>query len=183
MVSAVLLNAPQMLQNARILPKEVGETTSQFRSWLKEDSEWTGHWTARPEAYADIADMQLSDVDMQITIWSSQGGIDGTIATKKICKALPLLNYVLLRGEVFGNTANVIAWDIVQGHKTDFAKLTLVRDGNIISVTPTNGMKDWFPTVARLARSSPGEEPEPDQSFCAPEREALFKKISSSAPR
>src|SRR3546814_17322974 len=78
--------------------------------------------------------MQLSNVDMQITIWASQGEIDGTIATKEICKAIPVFNYVLLRGEVFGNTATVTAWDIVLGHKTEFAKLKLVRDGNIITV-------------------------------------------------
>ena len=183
-VAAVLLNAPQMLQNARILPKEVGETTAQFRSWLNEDSEWTGNWSAHPEAYADLADMRLSDVDMQITIWASQGEIDGTIATREICKSIPVLNYVLLRGEVFGNTAHVIAWDIVQGHKQDFAELRLVRDDNVITVTPTNGMKDWFPSIARLARSSPEpkSEPEPDQSFCDPERKAFFNKRRLSPP-
>ena len=183
-VSAVLLNAPQMLRNARILPKEVGETTVQFRSWLKEDSEWTGNWSAHPEAYADIADMQLSDADMEVTIWASQGKIDGTIATREICKAIPVLNYVLLRGEVLGNTAHVTAWDIVQGHKKDFAELKLVRDGSIITVTPTNGMKDWFPSSARLARSSPEpeSEPEPDQAFCDLERKAFFNKPRSSPP-
>src|SRR3546814_15367641 len=111
-----------MLQNARIIPKEVRETATQYQSWVKEDSEWTGHWSASPEGLADIADMQLSTVDMQITIWASQGEIDGTIATKEICKAIPVFNYVLLRGEVFGNTATVTAWDIVLGHKTEFAK-------------------------------------------------------------
>src|SRR3546814_5171951 len=87
-ISAVLLNAPQMLQNARIIPKEVRETATQYQSWVKEDSEWTGHWSASPEGLADIADMQLSTVDMQITIWASQGEIDGTIAKKEICKAI-----------------------------------------------------------------------------------------------
>src|SRR3546814_20930247 len=111
--------------------------------------------------------MQLSTVDMQITIWASQGEIDGTIATKEICKAIPVFNYVLLRGEVFGNTATVTAWDIVLGHKTEFAKLKLVRGGNIITVTPTAGQMDWIPSPARRARSpSPtGLPPDPATTF------------------
>ncbi|OZB82717.1 MAG: hypothetical protein B7X28_03215 [Halothiobacillus sp. 13-55-253] len=181
-VSAILLEGPTLLQNTRILPGEVRQTVSDFQSWAKEDSAWTGHWSSFPEGIVDMADMRLSDVDMQITLWASQGDIDGTIATKSICRSIPVLNYVLLRGEVSGNTAKVIAWDIVHGHKTDFAELKLVRDGEVVTVTPTSGRKDWFPTTARLGRH-PGEsgaEPEPDQTFCDEERKALFNKLRPS---
>ena len=131
-----------------------------------------------------MADMHLSNVDMQITIWASQGDIDGTIATKSICRSIPLVNYVLLRGEVSGNTANVTAWDIVGGHKIDFADLTLVRDGDVITVTPTSGRTSWFPTTARLGRhpDENAKQPEPDQTFCNAERNAFFNKhIPASA--
>ena len=178
-VSAILLKGPTLLQNARILPAEVRQTASDFQSWAKEDAAWTGHWSSFPEGIADMADMHLSDVDMQITIWASQGDIDGTIATKSICRSIPILNYVLLRGEVSGNTANVVAWDIVQGHKTDFAELKLVRDGDVVTVTPISGRKGWFPATARLGRH-PGEsgvEPEPDQTFCSEERKAFHNKL------
>lgn len=182
-VSAILLKGPTLLQNARILPGEVRQTASDFLSWAKEDAAWTGHWSSFPEGIVDIADMRLSDVDMQITLWASQGDIDGTIATKSICRSIPVLNYVLLRGEVSGNTANVIAWDIVRGHKTDFAELKLVRDGDVVTVTPTSGRKDWFPTTARLGRhlGESGAEPEPDQTFCDEERKAFFNKLRPSS--
>lgn len=126
-----------------------------------------------------MADMKLSDTDMQITIWSKEGEIDGTIATKKICKSVPLVNYVLLRGKVSGNTATVVAWDIVQGHKKDFALLNIVRDGEVITVAPTEGFKEWFPATARLGKHplEAGKVPEPDQTFCAEERKSFFEKI------
>jgi hypothetical protein len=171
-----------MLQNARILPGEVRETAAQYQSWVKEDAAWTGHWSSFPEGIVDMADMHLSDVDMQIVIWASQGDIDGTIATKRICKANPMLNYVLLRGEVSGNVAHVVAWDIVRGHKTDFAELELVRDGDVVTVTPISGRVDWFPNVARLGKT-PAESdtgPEPDQTFCGEEQKAFFDKVRSS---
>ena len=178
-MSAILLKGPTLLQNARVLPNEVQKTTNQFQSWAKEDDEWTGHWSSFPEGYVDMADMQLSDVDMQITIWASQGNIDGTIATKRICKSLPVLNYVLLRGEVSGNTARVVAWDIVQGHKTDFAELTLIREDTAITVTPTSGRKEWFPATARLGKhpDETGEETHIDSSFCSDERKGFFDRL------
>lgn len=119
-----------------------------------------------------MADMKLSDVGMQITIWSKEGEISGTIATKKICENIPFVNYVLLRGEVSGNTALVVVWDIVQSKKTDFALLKIVRDGEVITVTPTEGLKEWFPAKALLGKhpTEAGKEPSPDQTFCAEER-------------
>lgn len=184
-VSAILLNGPTMLQNARILPKEVIETKRQFKSWVKEDEDWTGNWSSFPEGIVDMEDMNLSDVDMQITIWASEGYIDGTIATKKICKSIPVFNYILLRGEVSGDTARVIAWDIIQGHKTDFAELTLHREGEVLTVTPVSGQVAWFPESARLGRTprDSGTEPESDQSFCTEERKEFFKNLHSTTPR
>ena len=181
-ISAIIINGPSLLQNARILPSEIHQTTSRFLSWVKDDSSWSGHWSYFPEGIVDMADMNLSDVDMQITIWSKEGVIDGTIATKEICKSIPLVDYVLLRGKVSGNTATVVAWDIVQGHKTDFALLKIVRDGEVITVTPTEGFKEWFPTIARLGRHplESGKEPEPNRTFCAEERKSFFEKIRSS---
>lgn len=183
-VSAILLNGPAMLQSARILPKEVIETKRQFKSWVKEDEEWTGHWSSFPEGIGDMKDLNLSDVDMQITIWASEGYIDGTIATKKICRSIPIFNYILLRGEVSGDSAHVIAWDIIQGHKTDFAELKLQRDGEVLTVTPVSGQVMWFSESARLGRAprEPGAEPESDHSFCTEERKEFFKKLHSTTP-
>ena len=95
-VSAILIKGPALLQNGRVLPTEIHQTVSQFLSWTKDDASWTGHWSSFPEGVVDMADMQLSDVDMQITIWAKEGNIDGTIVTKSICESIPLFNYVLL---------------------------------------------------------------------------------------
>lgn len=178
-VTTVLIQGPTMLQNARILPNEIQKTSDQFHSWVKEDSEWTGHWSSFPEGMVDMADMNLSDVDLQITIWAKNGRIDGTIATKKICQSIPVLDYVLLRGEVSGNKAEVIAWDIVGGHKKEFASLTLVRDGYLMTVAPKAGMTSWFPQSAKIARRPrDNEDPKPDSTFCAKEKQALYDEFN-----
>lgn len=180
-VGAILINGPEALRNSRILPSEVSKTISQFRSWVKEDSDWTGKWTAHPEGYADLADMQLSDVDMEIVIWATEGRIDGTIATKRLCKELPMFNYILLEGSVFGNSVKATAWDLVGGHRVEFARLTLERDGYLMTVTPTAGRKEWFPTSARIARdpSAPEDKDklDADHSFCATEKAELLKRL------
>lgn len=180
-VAAILANGPEALRNSRILPSEFSKTISQFRSWVKEDSEWTGKWIAHPEGFADLADMQLSDVDLEIVIWATEGRIDGTIATKRLCNELPMFNYILLEGSVFGNSAKVVAWDLVGGHRVEFARLTLERDGYLMAVTPTAGNKEWFPATARIARdpSAPDEKDklDADHTFCAAEKEEFLKSL------
>jgi hypothetical protein len=177
----VLVSGPDALRNSRILPSEVATTISAFRSWVKEDSEWTGKWTAQPEGYADIEDMQLSDVDLEIFIWATEGQIDGTIATKRLCKEIPLFNYVLLEGTVTGDLAHVTAWDLIGGHRVEFAQLTLDRNGYMMTVTPNAGHTDWFPMKALIARdpSAPEdrEELNPDHTFCAAEKAEFFRKM------
>ena len=172
-----LLNGPTILENARKLPASIAQTKAQYLSWLHDDSEWTGNWSSFPEGIVDMEDMHLSNVDMQITIWSSQGQIDGTIATKKICKAIPLFNFVLLKGQVSGHSAQVTAWDIVLGHDVEFARLRLERDGDIMTVTPIDGAKAWFPTQARLGRTPGNQKPEPQSGFCAEESKALMEQV------
>ena len=104
-VFTFLLNAPTFFQNLRGLPEEIHKTNSELLSWAKEDAEWTGLWSSSSEGFVDGGDLILSDADIQITIWSKEGKIHGTIATGEICKVLPVFNYVLLNGEVTGDTA------------------------------------------------------------------------------
>lgn len=182
-VSAILLKGPTLLQNARIMPDEVQKTFNQFMSWVKEDNAWTGHWSSFPEGIVDMEDMHLSNTDLEITIWASQGDIDGTIVTKKICKDIPILDYILLRGEVIGNHASVMAWEILQGHKVNFAELTLERDGDILIVKPVSGQTDWFPPVARIGKHplEVGEIPESTRDFCKAEHDAFHKVINQKS--
>jgi hypothetical protein len=165
---AALMNGPILLKNARELPASFEKTKAQFQSWVYEDAEWTGIWTSFPEGLIDMEALHLSDVDLEITIWAKQGHIDGVIATTAICRQFPMWDYVLLRGDVSGNDADVVAYDFILGYARDFARLRLTREGNVITVTPLDGRKDWFPDVARLGRSplAPTEEPDPDMSYC-----------------
>lgn len=180
-VAAILINGPDALRNARVLPSEVSKTISQFHSWIKEDSEWTGKWTAHPEGFIDLEEMQLSSVDMEIIIWATEGQIAGTIATKRLCKELPMFNYILLEGSVSGNSAKVTAWDFIGGQRVEFAQLILKRTDHLMTVTPANGNKEWFPATSHIARepssSEESEKPEPDHTFCAAEREELFNSL------
>lgn len=166
-VAWLLLNTPEVLQNMRGTPEEVRRTVAQYQSWLHEDSEWTGTWSASPEGVVDSGDMDLSAVDLEITIWAKGGDIDGTIATKRICQKVPV-DYILLRGKVSGDRARVIVWDIVGSKKMVFAELELTRDGEIMTVKPVKGMVDWFPATARIARAPLNEdaEPQPDLTYC-----------------
>ena len=180
-IAAILINGPDALRNSRILPSEVSKTISQFRSWVKEDPEWTGKWTAHPEGFADLAGMRLSEIDLEIVIWANEGQIDGTIATKRLCKELPMLNYILLEGSVSGDSAQVTAWDLIGGHRVDLARLTLNRDGHLMTVIPTAGNKEWFPESARIARdpSAPEEKDklDADHAYCAAEKAALLNRL------
>ncbi|MDD9177063.1 hypothetical protein ERW49_18930 [Aliivibrio finisterrensis] len=178
-VSTLLIQGPTMLQNARVLPKEIKKTSDQFHSWVKEDKEWTGHWSAFPEGTVDMADLNLSDVDLQITLRSTNGNIDGTIATKKICQDIPVFDFILLTGEVSGNIAKVVAWDIIGGHRKEFATLTLSREGYVMTVIPNTGFTSWFPTTAKIARRPiDSDDPQPDAEFCSEEKAALFERLN-----
>ncbi|TOC34324.1 hypothetical protein CGJ88_22350, partial [Vibrio parahaemolyticus] len=87
-------------------------------------------------------------------------------------------DFVLLRGKVNGNQAEVVAWDIIGGKKTDFASLTLVRDGYLMQVTPKEGMTSWFPTQARIARRpTDSKDPQADTSYCAEEKKELYEQF------
>lgn len=174
-----LLNAPTLLENARKLPASYQQTSAQFLSWLHEDDEWTGNWSSFPEGLIDLEEMRLTDVDVQITIWASQGSIDGIIGTRAICKQFPFWDYVLLRGDVSGNSAKVVAYDYIGGRSKDFAELHLERHGNVVTITPVSGLTEWFPATARLGRHpmAPDERPEPDMDYCDEELRGFIQEL------
>lgn len=175
-LSAVLLNGPQLLENARHMPKEVSLTNHQFKSWLADDAAWTGTWSGHPEGYVDIEDMRLSNTEMHLALNVTSGEIEGTIATHKLCSIFPAFDFILLSGHVhgFGHKATVTAWDIIQGHKLKFATLDLQRQGVVMVVKPVEGETQWFPSSARLGL---GAAPSSGEPFCIKERRAAFKKI------
>lgn len=182
--SAVLLKGPEILQNARILPLEIGKTVSQFQSWVYEDSEWTGHWTAYPEGLIGISDLNLTEVDFELTINSNEGEIIGSIATKEICKTIPFFNHILLSGNVSGNHATVVAFDYINGQEKSFALLDLERKENIITVKTIRDPISLFPPVARLAKQ-PGSSAtsESNTVYCEKERKTILNTLTTEIER
>lgn len=155
------LNGPTLLQNIRQLPSEVEATRDQFVGWLKEDAAWTGDWSAFPEGIVNMADMRLSDgVDLKISLHSRNGALGGMVATRRICTSLPAFDFLLLRGSISGNTANVELWDIVGGHERVFETMKLVREDGVITVWPNKRGESWFPAGARIGKhpNQPAED-------------------------
>jgi hypothetical protein len=174
-VFVFLTNSTAVFQNARTVPSEVHKTWAQYLSWQREDVAWNGNWNAHPEGYVDEPSMSLTRTDSELVLWVKHGAIDGTYAARDACKTLPLLNYVLVEGSVHfgGNSADVTLFDFVGGHRVEFGKLKLRRDGVLLEVEKIGG-RDWIPTAERLARV-PDSEPNPNHAFCEQERVALFE--------
>jgi hypothetical protein len=156
-IGAFLLNVNPILTNVRQLPAEVRMTGDQFSSWYHQDSDWSGRWTSSPEGYVDAAAMRLSDEAVEIELAVENGLIDGTIATRQICDAIPF-DFLLLRGRVNATrtTASVVVWDTFQGRNQDIAALTLKRDGAVITVVPKAGAVGLFPAQSRIALDPTG---------------------------
>lgn len=149
------LNGPTLLQNIRLLPSEVEAAHDQFVGWLKEDVDWTGDWSTFPEGIVNIADMHLSDgVVLKISLHSNKGTLGGMVATRRICTSLLAFDFLLLRGSISGNTANVEVWDIVGGHERVFGSMKLVRENGIITIWPDKRGESWFPTGVRIGKHS-----------------------------
>lgn len=189
-LAALLLNVNTILRNARELPGEWGKTADQFSSWYHEDAAWNGKWTNNPEGYVDLADMGLSKDDIEIALIVKDGEIGGTIATKAICDRVPFVDFILLRGDLSGgHTANVIAWDIFGGHKTDIAKLKLERDGITMKVTFEEGANQLFPAEAKIARdpnfdpNKVSEPPVQDEEFCEGKTERTIKGVREAVEK
>ena len=175
-ITALLLNGPTMLSNAEELPSAFLRMRDSLLGWYYDDASWSGRWSSNPQTYVNVEDMQLADVDLRLEIYSKNGQIDGTIATRKICAAIPLFNFVLISGSIKGNRAEIVAFDTIGGRNQDFAKLTLERDGVILIVTPNEGEIGWFPSRARIARHSDSDQDKEFNEMCSKEREAFHQE-------
>lgn len=169
-----LLNGPTMLANAEQIPSSFTRVKDSFLSWYFEDEKWNGRWSTNPNTYVNQEDMELSKVDLRIEIVSKNGEIDGTIAAKKICADTPLFDYVLITGSISGNKAEILVFDVIGGHEKAFAKLTLQRDGVIMTVSPKETVSDWFPEMTRIAHHSQDNQNKEFNEMCKDEREAFL---------
>lgn len=186
-----LTDGPTMLSNAEKIPAAFVSVKSKFLGWYYDDEAWSGMWSAFPEGYTDTEDMNLSKVDLHLDINAGQGKIGGVVTTHKICQALPAFDFVLVEGAVSGNEAKITVYDFIGGKRTDFAQLTLRREGRVMTVTPAGGRIDWFPKVARIGRhpgpasdgisSSESEPPDTLAGFC--KRGALRGEAGTQKPK
>jgi len=167
-----VVNSTDFFENARAMPAQIRMTWGQYLSWMKDDNSWTGKWSGSPETYVDLQSLGLSSTDTEIVIWAEHGRIDGTIASRTVCNAFPLFNYVLLEGEVSGDAAEVRAFDYVAGRRIAIADLRFMRSGRVMTVEQVEGDRKFFPTKLTLANEQ-SSDPRPDQTYCAKERAAI----------
>lgn len=181
----LIVNAPALLANLENLPGDTTRVKKKFLGWYYEDEAWTGLWSAYPEGYVNLVEMELSEVDLTIDLIVENGEINGIIASKKMCAAAPFSPFLLVDGDVNGNTAIINIFDYVGGRRTDFVKAKLKRDGVVMTVQPVSGLVEWLPAEARL-----GLDPYQDESktkiilshFCRAEFNAALEKLRKNNP-
>jgi hypothetical protein len=165
-----ILKGPEILESLRKLPADFRETLGQYKSWVYEDEAWTGNWSGHPQYIVNVPDMNLSNTDLEMTIWATEGVIDGTIVTTLVCKTVPF-DFLLLKGEVRGNEAQVVVYDFIFGKETSFAFLVLSRgDDGVITVTTRDDQLGLFPVSSvRVGSETPpdGSKPEPTNELCS----------------
>lgn len=163
-----------------------------FLSWYYNDKEWEGTWSDNMEGYINIDDenppenINPSNTNMTLLIEVKNGQIDGAIVNRKICETLPILRFVMINGSVNGNTADVIAWNIIEGKRKEFARLKLQIDGARMIVKPTEGAMEWFPNETLVSRQTVTEINEHDKwdvfkDSCKVERDLIFKEITQNS--
>ncbi|WP_143703405.1 hypothetical protein [Xanthomonas oryzae] len=177
----ILINGPTALQNSRALPSETIKTWETFSAWLHEDEEWNGYWSASSEGYINSSEMDLSNSDLVLILSASNGELSGTVASKSICRAIPLFNYNLVDGKISitGNTAKILIYDYIGGRRVELESLQLRRDGPVIEVISRGGLLQMPDSPVRIARRpdrSKDENLEPDHQYCREERNDFFER-------
>lgn len=156
-IGTILTNGPTYIANAEKMPGEFERVSNKFLSWLYEDERWNGYFGTAPEAYADLEDMRLtkSDPQLNLHLYSQRGFVGGEITSKAICGSRPFPDYLMLEGRVSlsGNSARVVAWDVVGGRRQNYFAFTIEQDGGVVlTLTHVEGLRDALPETARVAR-------------------------------
>jgi len=180
----LLANGPTLLSNAERLPSEFERVSGKFLSWYYEDQAWEGLWSANPEAYVDLVEMKLSDVDIKLHLLSEHGRIGGEISMKSICRVVPMFDYLLFEGKISGDIATITAFDFIGGERKNFFRFSAKRDGIVITVSPEEGTQEWLPTIPVRIGLHPSRQDEKPYDHltgtCRVEKEDLMKKIRPS---
>ena len=184
-LAVLLSNVNSILSNARALPGEVRKTSDQFFEWYGDYEAWKGQWSNNPEGFVDMAELNLSSKDFRISIDESEDGrIVGTIETKGICEKTPIFEDLLIDGSISSTgKATIEAFDFIGGYRRNFAKLTLRREGYVMTVNPVDDPAGLFNQETRIARFPDefklGEDADVDREpICGGKRAKFFADLT-----
>lgn len=153
-VALLLSNLTSILSDARELPAEWEKTSSQFWKWHGDYDAWKGEWTTSPEGIVDSGDLQLSQSAFRLRIDEARGGsIVGSIETPGICSKIHYFEKLMIEGTIeSASRAEAQIWDIIGGHRREFARIVLERDDNVMIVKPLTDPAGLIPASTRIAR-------------------------------
>lgn len=175
-VALLLTNVSSILTNLRNLPGEWEKTSDQFWEWNSEYDAWKGYWTTASEGAVDIGDLNLSDGGFRLQIDEVTDGVfTGSIETAGICEKAPYFDMLMIEGTIeSASHADAKVWDIVGGHRQEFAEISLERLGDSIVVRPENDPLGIFPVSTQIARDPGDFFGEHEQLALCPDKRAQF---------
>jgi len=114
-------------------------------AWHYKTDMWNGYFSNWFEGIVNIAELNLSDTSMTLTLQASGNVIDGAMSEKRLCGIFPPQDFKLVRGTIshFGNSADIQIFEIVQGYTKVYAEFSLHHDGLVLEVAPKRNSR-WF---------------------------------------
>lgn len=109
-----------------------------FSNLIWDSDAWSGVYNNFPEGEVDMADLDLTkDSSLRIDVAADGNTLDGTISDNFLCSIQSPFRDKLIRGKIspFRNTAELTAYDFIDGHRIDFFDFTLRRDGIILTIS------------------------------------------------
>ncbi len=175
-LALLLSNLTSILSNARELPEEWGKTSGQFWDWYGEYDAWKGEWTTSPEGIVDGGDLQLSKIGFRLQIDETGGGsIVGSIETPGICQKIPYFEMLMVEGTIDNaSRAEAKLWDIVGGHRREFARVLLERNDDVMIVKPLADPAGVIPASTRIARDPGNAFGEQEAGGLCPDKRMKF---------
>lgn len=177
-VAVLLGNINSILASSRALPGELGKTADQFSEWYGDYDGWKGHWTTNGEGYVDAAEMRLSSEKFELRIDEVKDGeIAGTIETQGICEKTSMFDQLMVEGQILSSrSADIVVFEIIEGHKRPFAILDLRRNGDVLTIDPVDDPAKIFVPNTRVARDlNVFDDPDAGLTICPQKREEFIK--------
>jgi hypothetical protein len=187
-IAFVLLKGPEALNNIQILPDTYSTTESKVKSVYYNDKYWSGIWSANTEYDYTSEEGDTSNTDIVITMGITEGKAFGSFYSKSMCDANPVLDFLLLDGEVNMGTLYLTGYEMIGGKRQNFLHLKAYTDSDrdkqrsILSFETITGMQDILPKNFKLTRQpEDSKEQQETTKYCLPKRFDFFKKLIEQA--